>query len=44
MDKQNTIWKLKKLGGLEVQKATYTHSFTPHFHRNAEELIFIALY
>ncbi len=41
MNKQNTIWKLKELGGLEVQKATYTHSFTPHFHEEYAISIFL---
>ncbi len=41
MAKQNTIWKLKELGGLEVQKATYTHSFTPHFHEEYSISIFV---
>lgn len=41
MDKQNIIWKLKELGGLEIQKATYTHSFTPHFHEEYSISIFL---
>jgi len=42
MEKQNIIWKLKELGGLEVQKATYTHTFTPHFHEEYAIGIFLS--
>ena len=42
MEKQNIIWKLKELGGLEGQKATFTHTFTPHFHEEYAIGIFLS--
>ena len=42
MDNQNKFWKLSELGGLELQKATYTHSFTPHFHEEYAIGIFLS--